>query len=80
MVSTVDRIDALLSTLNATDIGTLESIAAKFRQVRDDLVSMEQDELAERAEEALQALARADVAEFRRLRAFLQSKVGHLRR
>jgi hypothetical protein len=80
MVSTVDRIDALLSTLNATDIGTLESIAAKFRQVRDDLVSMEQAELAERAEEALQALARADVAEFRRLRAFLQSKVGHLRR
>jgi hypothetical protein len=80
MVSTVDRIDAVLSTLNATELGTLESIATKFRQVREDLAGMEQPELADRAEEAVQALDRGDLAEFRRLKAFLQSKVGHLRR
>jgi hypothetical protein len=80
MVSTVDRIDALLSTLNATELGTLESIATKFRQVRADLAGMEQAELADRAEDAVQALDRGDLTEFRRLKAFLQSKVGHLRR
>ena len=80
MVPTVDRIDAVLSTLNATELGTLESIATKFRQVREDLAGMEQPELADRAEDAVQALDRGDLAEFRRLKAFLQSKVGHLRR
>ena len=75
-----DAIDALLSTLNATDMGTLDNIAAKFRQVGDDLRKMEQTELAERADDAVVALGRGDVSEFKRLRAFLQSKVGHLRR
>ena len=68
---TVARIDVLLSTLNATDVGTLDSIAAKLRQV--------EEELADRAVEALAALTRGDVAEFKRARAFLQSKIGHLR-
>lgn len=80
MPPTVDRIDALLSTLNATDMGTLDNIATKFRQVGDDLRQMEQTELAERAEDAVAALGRGDLGEFKRLRAFLQSKVGHLRK
>jgi len=76
---TVARIDVLLSTLNATDVGTLESIAAKLRQVEEELRAMDQDPLADRAAEALMALSRGDVAEFKRARAFLQSKIGHLR-
>jgi hypothetical protein len=80
MTQTVDQIDALLSTLNATEVGTLDSIAAKLRQVRDDLRGMEQAELADRAEDAVAALGQGNVAEFKRLRAFLQSRVGHLRR
>ncbi len=36
-------------------------------------------ELAGAAEKAVAALQRGDVAEFRRGRAFLQSKIGHLR-
>jgi hypothetical protein len=72
-------IDMLLSTLNATDVGTLDSIRAKIEQVRAGLVEMDQPELAVRAEDALAALARGDVAEFKRGRAFLQSKIGHLR-
>ena len=80
MTQTVDQIDALLSTLNATEMGTLDSIATKFRQVRDDLRGMEQAELADRAEDAVQALGQGNLAEFKRLRAFLQSRVGHLRR
>ena len=76
---TASRIDVLLSTLNATDVGTLESIAAKLDLVRDELLALDRPELAARAGETIAALRRGDVAEFKRGRAFLQSKIGHLR-
>jgi len=69
----------LLSTLNATEVGTLDSIAEKLGQVRDELLALDEPELAARATEAIAALRRGDVAEFKRGRAFLQSKIGHLR-
>jgi hypothetical protein len=47
--------------------------------VQDELSTMDQPELAGRAAEATAALVRGDVAEFKRARAFLQSKIGHLR-
>ncbi len=78
-MATVDRIDVILSTLNATDVGRLDSIADKLRQVKDELEALEQRELAGRAQETLAALERGDLSEFKRGRAFLQSKVGHLR-
>jgi hypothetical protein len=73
-------IDRMLSTLNATDVGTLDSIAEKLRQVKADLEALEQGDLASRADAAIGALGRGDVVEFKRARAFLQSKIGHLRR
>jgi hypothetical protein len=76
---TVARIDLLLSTLNAADVGTLESISAKLEQVREELEQLDQPELASRAAETIRALVRGDVVEFKRGRAFLQSKIGHLR-
>jgi hypothetical protein len=76
---TTVRIDVLLSTLNATDVGTLDSIRAKLEQVKQELMELDQPELAARATEAVAALSRGDVAEFKRSRAFLQSKIGHLR-
>jgi hypothetical protein len=76
---TVTRIELLLSTLNAADVGTLESISAKLEQVRDELEQIDQPELASRAAETIRALVRGDVVEFKRGRAFLQSKIGHLR-
>ena len=79
MVTAAARIDLLLSTLNAADVGTLESIADKIEQVRAELLGMDQPELAARAGETLAALRRGDVAEFKRGRAFLQSKIGHLK-
>jgi hypothetical protein len=78
-MQTVSRIDVLLSTLNATDVGTLESITAKLVTVREELLALEQPELAARAGDTIAALQRGDVAEFKRGRAFLQSKIGHLR-
>ena len=76
---TVARIDLLLSTLNAADVGTLESISAKLEQVKEELEQLDQPELASRAAETIEALRRGDVVEFKRGRAFLQSKIGHLR-
>ena len=78
-MNAVARVDVLLSTLNATEVGTLDSIAEKLGQVRDELVALDEPELAARATEAIAALRRGDVAEFKRGRAFLQSKIGHLR-
>jgi hypothetical protein len=76
---TAARVDVLLSTLNATDVGSLESIAEKIVSVEGELRELDQQELAERAGATLAALRRGDVAEFKRGRAFLQSKIGHLR-
>ena len=73
------RIDVMLSTLNAAEVGTLEAICEKLREVERELLELELPELAGRAAEAIQALRRGDVAEFKRGRAFLQSKIGHLR-
>lgn len=78
-MQTAARIDVLLSTLNATDVGTVDSIGDKLRQVQEDLAAMDKPELAARAGGALAALRRGDIAEFKRARAFLQSKIGHLR-
>jgi hypothetical protein len=75
----VARVDLLLSTLNATDVGTLDSIADKLGQVKDELLALDEPELAARAADAIAALRRGDVAEFKRGRAYLQSKIGHLR-
>ena len=79
MTKTAARIDVLLSTLNATDVGTLDSIREKLRLVEEELREMEQPELADRAAATLAALSRGDMVEWKRGRAFLQSKIGHLR-
>jgi hypothetical protein len=78
-MKTLARTDVLLSTLNATDVGTLDGIREKLRLVEEELREMDQRELADRAAETIAALGRGDITEFKRGRAFLQSKIGHLR-
>jgi hypothetical protein len=72
-------IDVLLATLNATDVGSLDAIAEKMRQVQAGLETLGRADLATASAGAVEALRRGDVAEFKRARAFLQSKIGHLR-
>jgi hypothetical protein len=78
-MSDSSSIDVLLATLNATELGSLEAIAEKMQQVQAALESLGKAELAGAAAGAVAALRRGDVAEFKRGRAFLQSKIGHLR-
>jgi len=72
-------LDRILATLNSTEVGSIDRIAERMRLAATDLRAIEQGELAKKADESVEALERADVAEFKRLRAFIQSKVGHLR-
>jgi hypothetical protein len=76
---TAERIDWMLAMLNAADVGPLESIGVKIRQVGEELEARGEADLAKVAADASAALVRGDLAEFRRGRAFLQSKIGHLR-
>ena len=78
-MSDAPSIDVLLATLNATEVGSLDAIAEKVRLVQQGLESLGQAELAAAAGGAVSALRRGDVAEWKRARAFLQSKIGHLR-
>jgi hypothetical protein len=78
-MSDSSSIDVLLATLNATELGSLEAIAQKMQLVETQLQSLGKAELAEAASGAIAALRRGDVTEFKRGRAFLQSKIGHLR-
>ena len=78
-MSDTSSIDVLLATLNATDVGSLDAIAEKMQQVQRDLELLGRAELAAAAAGALVALRRGDVTEWKRARAFLQSKIGHLR-
>ena len=78
-VPDTSSIDVLLATLNATDVGSIEAIAEKMMHVREGLSTLGEESLAGAAADAVAALRRGDVAEFRRGRAFLQSKIGHLR-
>jgi hypothetical protein len=73
------RVEQLLATLNATEVGSLDSIADKMRQVQAELAALDRADLAAAADAAIGALHRGDLAEFKRGRAFLQSKIGHLR-
>jgi phage tail tape-measure protein len=78
-VSDAPSVDVLLATLNATEVGSLDAVAEKVRQVQQGLEALGQRELAAAAGGAVSALRRGDVAEWKRARAFLQSKIGHLR-
>ena len=78
-MSDTPAIDVLLATLKATEVGSLDAVAEKMRQVQAGLEALGQAELAGAAAAAVQALRRGDVPEFKRGRAFLQSKIGHLR-
>ena len=78
-MSDAPSIDVLLATLNATEVGSLDAVAEKMRQVQAGLEALGQAELAAASASAVQALRRGDVPEWKRGRAFLQSKIGHLR-
>jgi hypothetical protein len=78
-MSDTPSIDVLLATLNAAEVGSLDAISRKMQLVETGLEELGEPELAAAAGGAVRALRRGDVTEWKRARAFLQSKIGHLR-
>jgi len=63
-MSDTPAIDVLLATLKATEVGSLDAVAEKMRQVQAGLEALGQAELAAASAAAVQALRRGDVSEW----------------
>ena len=69
----------LIAFLNAVRVGELDGIRGKLLRAREACVQLEQGALAEKLEEAEQALARADMKTYRKRLEAVVSRLGHLR-
>jgi len=69
----------IIASLNALHLGDMEVIRAKLDQARQACIALEQQELAERLDEAGKALSRADVKTYRKRVESVISQLGHLR-
>lgn len=69
----------IIAALNALHRGEMDGIRAKLEQARRACLELNQAELAERLEEASDALRRADVRTYRRRVESVISQLGHLK-
>ena len=69
----------LISHLNAIDIGDLDIIRGKLEQASRGCVELDQPELAEKLDEAVEALDRLDLKTYRRRVETVVSRLGHIR-
>lgn len=72
-------LDSLIATLNTIELGDLAKIEARLLEIREELVDRELDELVEKLDESRAALHEGDLQTFRRLKATIVSRLGHLR-
>lgn len=75
----MQSLDVVIATLNNLELGALDKIASDLRVVRVELERRSLEELSELAGRCLKALEGGDLAEFRRLRETLVSRLGHVR-
>ncbi len=74
-----ETVDTIIATLNQMDVGGLDAIRLRLVGVREELARRGLSELVEKVDECAAALERGDLAAFRRLRATMVSRLGHLR-
>ncbi len=75
----MQTLDSLIATLNTIELGDVTKIEARLLEIREELAGRELDELVEKLEESLAALRQGDLQAFRRLKATMVSRLGHLR-
>jgi hypothetical protein len=75
----LETLDSVIATLNNLGVGALDKIEADLGSVRKELERRGLKELVEKVDSCQKALFRGDLAEFRRLRETLVSRLGHLR-
>jgi hypothetical protein len=69
----------MIATLNNIELGDVTKIEARLQEIRAELVRRELDELVAKLDESLDALRQGDLQTFRRLKATMVSRLGHLR-
>lgn len=69
----------LIAALNSMAVGDLDSIRAKLAEAADGCRRLGQEELADRLDQARQALAAADLRTYRKQVETVISRLGHLR-
>lgn len=75
----MQSLDSLIATLNTIELGEVDKIRARLLEIRRELEQRELAELVGKLDESLTALGRGDLQDFRRLRATIVSRLGHLR-
>lgn len=78
----MSKLDTAIATLNTLDVGSLDKIAEQLLSVREELAGHSGqglDEVVEKVDACRAALERGELAEFRRLRETIVSRLGHLR-
>jgi hypothetical protein len=69
----------LIANLNAINIGDLDVIRDNLEQAREACREIDQPELADKLQEAVDALDQADLKTYRRRVATVVSRLGHIR-
>ena len=75
----MQSLDSLIATLNTIELGDVTKIEARLLEIRKQLAGRELDELVGKLDESLAALRQGDLQAFRRLKATMVSRLGHLR-
>ena len=75
----VQSLDSVIATLNHIELGDVTRIEARLQEIREELAGRELDELVAKLDESLDALRQGDLQTFRRLKATMVSRLGHLR-
>jgi len=69
----------LIASLNAINIGDIDVIRDKLEQAREACRAIDQPGLADKLQEAVEALDKADLKTYRRRVETVVSKLGHIR-
>ena len=75
----MNNLDSMIATLNNIELGDVSKIEQRLQEVREELAGRELDELVAKLDESLAALRQGDLQAFRRLKATMVSRLGHLR-
>jgi hypothetical protein len=69
----------LIETLNNLSMGELALVSRRVREVRDDVLAMDQTEIAAILDQSLECLASGDLKMFRKRINTAVSRLGHLK-
>jgi hypothetical protein len=75
----VNQAAEILVHLNSLGVGELEAVRVKLDQARDACRQIDQPELADKLQEAVEALGRADMRTYRKRLETVVARLGHLK-